>query len=189
MDFRAFIIAGAGIGVISAAILVGPMLSDPAFSVLRHSTSEQAGQAMTGARLMRTGFVAYGAGTALAALLARTARLWVRMALFLFGLGLIGTAIWSNASIVPGVVSDMREDWLHSVTSGVVGTAFAAACAARLFLPGGSRRDALAWAGLAIAVAVPLAMSTFPEVRGLLQRSMFAFSFVFVLREFGEELT
>ena len=102
-----------------------------------------------------------------------------------FGIGLIGTAIWSNASILPGVVSDMREDLLHSIASGIVGTAFAVACAARLlFAPGGSKNDVLAWVGLVISVAVPLAMGILPDFRGLLQRMMFGFSFVFVAREF-----
>ncbi len=107
------------------------------------------------------------------------------MALSVFGAGLVATAIWSNAPIVPGLAADVHEDWLHSVASGLVGTAFAAACAARLFAPGGSRGDLLAWLGLAISIAIPLAMGALPELRGLLQRAMFGFSFVFVFREFA----
>jgi hypothetical protein len=42
----------------------------------------------------------------------------------------------------------------------------------------------LAWVGLVISVAVPLAMGAWPDIRGLLQRVMFGFSFVFVAREF-----
>jgi hypothetical protein len=133
---------------------------------------------------MRIGFVAYGLGTLLAALLNWSARPFVRAALAVFGLGLVGTAIWSNASILPNVLSDLHEDWLHSVASGIVGTAFAAACAARLFAPGGSKCDFLAWIGLVISVAFPLAMGAWPDFRGLLQRTMFGISFVFVAREF-----
>lgn len=133
---------------------------------------------------MRAGFVAYGLSTLLAAIVGPRMLTFVRGALIAFGIGLIGTAIWSNASILPGVPSDMREDWLHSVASGVVGTAFAVACAARLFAPGGCRGDVLAWVGLVISVAIPLAMGAWPDYRGLLQRAMFGFSFVFVAREF-----
>ncbi len=97
----------------------------------------------------------------------------------------MGTAVWSNAPILPDLPADMHEDWLHSVMSGIVGTAFAAACAARLFAPNGDRKDALAWSGLAISVVFPIAMGEFAEIRGLLQRGMFAFSFVFVFREFA----
>lgn len=133
---------------------------------------------------MRAGFVAYGIGVLSAAVLDRHRRPLVRLALVLFGLGLLGTALWSNAPIVEGVPANMREDWLHSVASGVVGTAFALACAARLFAPDGDRTDALAWSGLVIAVLVPLGMDALPDIRGLLQRGMFVFSFAFLLREF-----
>lgn len=165
------------------AMVAGPLASPDVFDWLRHSMSEQAGQHMSGAWMMRTGFVAYG-GSVLAASAIAEGRPWVRAALAVFGLGLVGTAVWSNAPIIEGVPADLHEDWLHSVASGVVGTAFAAACAARLFAPDGGRKDWLAWAGLAVSVAVPLAMGAVPEFRGLLQRSMFGFSFVFVLREF-----
>lgn len=166
------------------AILVGPLLSPPEFSWLQHSTSEQAGQGMSGAWVMRTGFIGYGAATLIAAIVDWDSRPLVRAALVSFGIGLFGTAIWSNASILPGVSSDIQEDWLHSVASGVVGTAFAGACAARLFTSGGTRRDMLAWGGLAMSVVFPLAMGALPEIRGLIQRAMFAISFVFIAREF-----
>ena len=179
------LISVTGISVIMIAILVGPVFSPPEFSWLRHSTSEQAGQQLAGAWIMRVGFIGYGLGTLLAAVADWTTRPFVRAALVLFGLGLFGTAIWSNASILTSVTSDMREDGLHSVASGIVGTAFAAACAARLFAPGGSRHDVLAWVGLGISVAIPLAMGLWPDFRGLLQRTMFGFSFLFVAREFA----
>ena len=173
------------------AILIGPLFSPAELSWIHHSTSEQAGQQLAGAWIMRVGFVCYGIGTLLAALVDWPTRPYVRAALMVFGLGLGGTAIWSNASILPEVLSDAHEDWLHSVASGIVGTAFAAACAARLFAPGGSTRDVLAWVGLAISVVIPLAMGAWPDFRGLMQRAMFGFSFVFVAREFrgpGKEL-
>lgn len=174
-----------GIALIALAMLFGPLFSPAEFSWLRHSTSEQAGQQLTGAWIMRTGFVAYGTAVAVASVLDWSTRPWVRLATFCFGAGLIGTALWSNAPIVPGIPADNYEDWLHSVASGVVGTAFAIACSARLFAPGGDRRDALAWCGLAISVLVPVLMGALPEIRGLLQRGMFVFSFFFMLREFS----
>jgi hypothetical protein len=177
-------ISASGIGVILGAVIFGPLLSPPEFSWIHHSTSEQASQQLPGAWIMRAGFVTYGVSTLLAAIVRPRMCPFVRGALIAFGIGLIGTAIWSNASILPGVVSDMREDLLHSIASGIVGTAFAVACAARLFAPGGSKTDVLAWVGLVISVAVPLAMGIWPDFRGLLQRMMFGFSFVFVAREF-----
>ena len=171
------------------AMGVGPLFSPPDFSWVQHSTSEQAGQQLDGAWIMRTGFVGYGLATLLAALNDWATRPLVRAALVVFGLGLIGAAIWSNASILPDVSSDLREDWLHSVASGAVGSAFASACALRLFGPYGLRRDGLAWSGLVISVAVPIAMVQLPELRGLLQRGMFLCGGVYVAREFGQSGT
>ena len=185
MQVRPDVVTFGGIAVIIAAILLGPQFSPDEFSWLRHSTSEQAGQGMPGAWIMRAGFYAYGFATLIASIADRRTRPWVRFALAVFGAGLVATAIWSNASILPHVSSDHAEDHLHSIASGVVGTAFAAACAARLFAPGGNRRDWLAWTGLVVSVVVPMAMAQFPDLRGALQRGMFGLSFLFVGREFA----
>lgn len=133
---------------------------------------------------MRAGFVGYGTSIAIAAWLERGERSLVMAALIAFGIGLVASAVWSNAPIVAGIPSDLGEDRLHSIASGVVGTAFALACAARLFARNARRLDWLALAGIAISVLVPLAMTSFPGLKGLLQRAMFAFSFLFVLSEF-----
>lgn len=178
------LVAIAGIGAILISIIFGPTASPPEFDWLKNSTSEQAGQQVPGAWIMRAGFLSYGLGTFVASLISWRHRPPVRIALVIFGAGLIATAIWSNASILPGTSSDMHEDWLHSVASGLVGVAFAAACAARLFAPGGSMRDRLAWTGLIVSVVFPVAMGAIPEIRGLIQRVMFAVSFLFVGREF-----
>jgi hypothetical protein len=172
-----------GIAVMLSAMIFGPLLSPPIFDWVRHTTSEQASQELPGAWAMRAGFVAYGLGTILSAGIGWRRRPLVRIALGVFGLGLIGAAVWSNAPIIAGVPGDRDEDWLHSVASSVVGTGFAAACAFRLFAHGGSRRDVLSWVGLVISVAIPLAMVWAPEARGLLQRGMFVLSMIFVARE------
>jgi hypothetical protein len=178
-------LAWGGIAVMVAAILLGPLASPPEFSWLRHSTSEQAAQHLQGAWIMRTGFAAFGIGTVGAAFLQTGGRGMVRAALVVFGLGMVAAAIWSNAPILPDVPADMREDWAHSVASGVVGAAFATACVARLFVPGGNRRDALAWLGLAASVILPLVMVEVPAIHGVAQRVMFGISFVFIAREFA----
>lgn len=164
---------------------LGPQLSPPQFDWVIHSTSEQAGQGMPGAWAMRAGFVAYGFAIAAASLLEWRPAPLARLALGGFGLGLIATAIWSNAPIEAGLPADMREDHFHSIASGVVGTAFAFACAARVFTPARRHIDWLALAGIFVAVAIPLGMVALPEIRGLLQRAIFVFSFAFVLREFA----
>jgi hypothetical protein len=181
---RSAALVGCGVAVLSIAMIFGPALSPPEFSWLRHSTSEQAGQNMPGAWIMRTGFIAFGLGVLLAVLADWSRLSYVRAALGLFGAGFIAAAIWSNAPIVPGLPVNQHEDDLHSVASGIVGAAFAMACAARLFGPKGSKNDGLAWLGLIVSVVIPLAMVELPDFRGALQRIMFVVSFFFVFREF-----
>ena len=156
-------------------MVTGPAFAPPEYSWISHTTSQQAGQQTPGAWVMRAGFLGYGAGTLVASALCLQQRSFVRLALMVFGSGLIGTAIWSNASILPGIASGMQEDWLHSIASGLVGTAFATACVASIVAPGGSRRDLLAWLGLVASITIPIAMQAFPEVRGLSQRVMTTF--------------
>jgi hypothetical protein len=74
----AAVISSSGISIVVIAILVGPYFSPPEFSWLHHSTSEQAGQHMTGAWIMRAGFVGYGLATMAAALADWNARPFVR---------------------------------------------------------------------------------------------------------------
>lgn len=167
------------------AAMLGPSLSPPEFDWVLHTTSEQAGQGLSGAWLMRLGFVGYGLGTIVAATQGMGTRPHVRVPLIIFGAGLIAAAIWSNASILPDVSSDLREDEFHSYASGLVGFAFALVCAARLFIYDGWRTDVLAWLGLVASVAIPLAMfNGFPDYRGALQRSMFAVSMLVIWMEF-----
>lgn len=164
------------------AMALGPLAGPAELDLTRHTTSQQAGQGMPGAWIMRAGFATYGLGTALAALIGTAPSLTERLGLVLFGLGLIGAAVWSNAPPLPGLATDLAEDARHSFAANLVGLGFAGACAARLFAPPAALNDALAWAGLVIAVAVPVAMLALPEVQGLLQRMMFLFSTAYVLR-------
>lgn len=175
-----------GIAAFALAVLIGPAFSPSEFDWVIHSTSEQAGQHMPGAWIMRMGFAAYGLGAALAAVLIWRANPLMNAALFAFGIGLLAAATWSNAAIVPEIASDFTEDRLHSIASAVVGTAFAAACTACIFAAQRPADRYIGIVGLAIAVFIPLAMSAFPDWRGVLQRAMFAFSFIFVWRQFSK---
>lgn len=184
MPGLAFAAALFGIATILVAMLVGPLLSHPDYSSISHSTSALAGQKMPNAWIMRAGLGGYGAATAFAALVTVTRAPAVKIALALFGAGLIGTAIWPHLPIDPALGSDLHLDRLHSWAANLTGFAFAVACLSRLAQAGFPRADHLAWAGMAASVAIPQAMSVFPGVEGALQRLMFAVSFLFVAREF-----
>lgn len=176
-----------GIAVIVAAMLLTPLVTLGSYSSVVHTTSELAGQGMPGAVWMRIGLAGYGLGTGAAVALRWPAHPLRDLALVVFGLGLVGSAIWASHPSDPALPFDASEDWWHSVFSGLVGTAFAAATALRLFGPDGRPTDLLSWIGLVASVVLPLWMfaDPGPGIDGLLQRTMFAISFLWIAREFS----
>lgn len=173
-----------GILVLFLAALTGSFVTSPDYSVFAHTISELAGQDMPHAWIMRTGLAAYGAAVVIAGIPGLTARPLHRLPILAFGLSMAGTALWAARPIWPDAPFDVGEDWWHSVFSSTAGMSFSLACAARLFLPGGSPRDVLSWTGLVASVAIPLLMFRFPDHDGLPQRLMFAISAVWFWREF-----
>jgi Protein of unknown function (DUF998) len=173
------------IGIIAflLAVTFGPLVSDPNYSSLAHTTSELAGQFMPNAWIMRLGFMSFGLCTALGATLRLRDRPYTAIPLIVFGMAMMFAAIWSNAPIDRAVAHSIREDEVHSIAASLMGLAFVAACVARLWMSGFSFQDSLTWLALAASVGLPLGMVAFPGVDGGLQRLMFAISFVWIVRE------
>ncbi len=181
---RARLLLTIGIGAMVVAVLVGPFVSHPGFSSVRHSTSELAGQNMPNAWITRAGFVLYGLSVAVPGTCLLRPRPALGLCCLVFGIGLVGTAIWSASLIDMSLGFDRREDVLHSVFSGVVGAAFACACLLDIIENRPGVR-ALSWVGLVASVALPMAMFNLPAAAGLFQRLMFAISFVWFWRRLG----
>lgn len=185
MRNAAFPAAAAGIGLMVAAMIVGPFLSDPAYSSVRHSLSELAGQNMPGAWLGRLGLAGYGAGILCAAALSVRRMPAVAAALIVFGAALIGAAVFPHLHIDPAQGGDLRLDGLHSLFANLTGTAFAVAVLAQLWSAGFPRRDRLGWLALGVSILLPLAMIGLPALAGALQRAMFVIGFLWLLRLFS----
>lgn len=176
-------IALAGIACFIAAAVLGPLVSHPDYASVTHTVSQLAGQNMPNAWIMRTGFVAFGAATVLAALLRLPAQPAVSVALVLFGLAMVAAAVWSNLPIDPGLGGSAAEDRRHSIAASAMGVAFAAACVARFWTPGPNRLDPFNLLALACSVGLPMLMLGSPAIAGAAQRLMFLISFVWILRQ------
>lgn len=174
-----------GILLCLAAILLGPFLSHPDYRLLAHTISGLAGQNMPGAWIMQAGLAAFGISTAVGAAPALGQRPVMTVAVVIFGLALTGAAMWQGAPIDLSLGYDARDDLWHSALFGLAGAAFALACAADILGRLPAFRP-LSWVGVMASAIIPFAMLVAPDQAGLLQRAMFAISFLWIWRRLAE---
>ena len=172
---------GVGLLAISLlALLLAPSQMPASYSWLRHTTSESAAQGVPGAWLARLGFLIFG--LTVVWISDRLQGRWaipVRLMHAAFGVLMTATAAFSTRPWLPDITYDPIEDALHSLTATSMGFAFAIGAVLRLLHRGhdlsGRVMDLVA---IVAAIAIPLAMSAFPEWDGLLQRGMFALAYI-----------
>lgn len=173
--------------VISALALgMAPLLMPESYSWVANTTSESAAQGLPGAWLARSGFVLFGVGVIWLAFKSpgRWGR-WGAATHISFGLLMVAAAVFSNSPIANGVPVDTLEDTLHSFAATLMGFAFAIGVVVvawrRPRVPAPSRvLDVLA---IIASVAIPLGMTLWPQVAGLLQRSMFLIAYLWYSKE------
>jgi hypothetical protein len=160
----------AAVGVVAllagamALLTVAPLWLPSSYSWVEHGTSESAAQGIDGAWVARSGFIVFGVAVVWLVQLRSTAWGWPGTILHLaFGVGMFGVAAFAAPTVVgvgfiAGVVAVMVSRRLPSV---------------RAALPD--------LAALAVAVAVPMTMST--SLWGILQRLMFLTAACWYARE------
>ena len=167
-----------GVFIIIAAIVFGPLFAHPGFDWVANTTSQQAGQMVQGAWLMRFGFVAFGIGVLLDAIPDLRRGRYENGLFVFFGVSMVLVAVFSHKPLDPTHFFDATDDFLHSVFATLMGFAYGIGVAWRMV----SMRQKLDVVFSAIAamssIILPLAMWQFPEIAGLLQRVMFFISFV-----------
>lgn len=165
----------------AAAIATAPMVMPPGYSWISNAISESAAQAQEGAWLARLGFLLFGFAVLLLAPMKRPSwGLPATLLLGLFGVFMVSTAAFSHKPWQPEVPFDAFEDFLHSVTAGGMGTAFALgvlAVAVRR-ARGSLRVRPFDLVAIAAAVVIPLIMVARPDAAGLAQRSMFLIAYL-----------
>jgi hypothetical protein len=172
---------GVGLLLVSLlALLLAPSRMPASYSWLRHTTSESAAQGVTGAWLARLGFLVFG--LTVVWISSRLRDRWplpVRSMHVAFGVLMTATAAFSTRPWLPGSAYDPVEDALHSFTATAMGFAFAIGAVLRLLHRGHDRCGrVMDLVAIVAAIAIPLAMSAFPEWDGLLQRGMFAIAYI-----------
>jgi Protein of unknown function (DUF998) len=182
MKSTTFAVTTVGVATIVLAMVIGPIFSHPAYGSIRHSTSELAGTNMPNAWIMRTGFAAFGGGTAISALSMIRRNPLRSLALLVFGLSMVAAAIWPHDPILPELGSNAADDRAHSIAASTAGMTFTVAVLADLAQQRFPRHDRLGWLALAASLLLPPLMLALPATAGLWQRLMFGISFLWVLR-------
>ncbi|MGH8828253.1 MAG: hypothetical protein ACRDVZ_11805, partial [Jiangellaceae bacterium] len=90
------------------------------------------------------------------------------------------TAAFSHRPSGPGAESDRTEGLMHSVTATAMGFTFALGVVAAVLWRDRARGQwkVLDVVAVMASVAIPLAMSAWPDVRGATQRLMFVVAYV-----------
>lgn len=106
------------------ALLIAPILMPESYDWVTHTTSESGAQGIEGAWLARSGFVLYGLAVLLLIAIKKDWKLFARLVHAIFGLSMMGNAVFSSRPWLAELPFDALEDTLHSWMSGLVGSAF-----------------------------------------------------------------
>lgn len=172
------------------AILLGVSMILPFFSVeeyriLENTTSHLGAQNTPFAWLMNTTFILLALASVKAGWKPLKGFYFQRAVLLVFGIALIGVAVFQHRPIIPDLAYDLMEDQLHSIFANIVGTSFTLLAFSMAFIEK-MKRKRLQAAGVAIiACILSIGMFLFPQFGGVLQRSMFflAFGWMIILFE------
>ena len=178
-----------GLGMLvasAAALMAAPLVLASSYSWIEHTTSESGAQGVNGAWMARAGFLLFG--FAVFWISHQRRKDWGQPATafhVVFGISMAAVAAFSLRSWESGAVFDPTEDLLHSVFATLMGFAFAfGVTAVAIHL----RRKGIPWRALDIiavvaSVVLPIGMSMYGQVDGILQRLMFAIAYLWYGRE------
>ena len=172
---------------LSAFLLaIAPLFMPEGYSWRIHTISESAAQGLHNAWIARLGLACYGLATLV---LARKAKgTWppvTRYLIGLFSVCLFLSAIFSHRPWLPDTPASNREDLLHSIAAGVMGTAFCFAVAWRLFTREQAEKGARVFdlVVVLVAILVSIFLGVSSDANGVAQRTMFICSYIWFARE------
>ncbi|MHC4806961.1 MAG: DUF998 domain-containing protein [Planctomycetota bacterium] len=166
--------------LISALMLcVAPFFLEDSYNWIKHTTSESGAQLATGSWCARIGFVLYGLSIFFIG--AKGSLMWFQRFPFLFfGISMLSVAAFSNKPWVEGVPYNNTEDVLHSFGSSAVGIAFIAnvIVISMSRIHHNSRTITFDLFAIIASLIIPLSMGFLTNYKGILQRAMFAVSYI-----------
>lgn len=166
-----------GICVCVIAIIFGPLYSEPEYSFLRNSVSQLGAQNTKNNWVMVLGFITLGVTLSWEAFLLRSSK-WI--AFGLFGLCFALSGLLPHESWINGRESTA---WMHSGHQMMANLSGFFICVAHLVFGLTSQRLIQKWISYGLSfscILFPLAMFQFPAIMGLIQKTMYALTFIWL---------
>ena len=173
-----------------ACIAIAPLLMPQSYSWLANTISESGAQGIKHAWLARTGFLCFGLAVVWLAFSLRG--IWAQGAVLFhlcFGINMLAVAAfsiqpWEGISTSP-VSFDPIEDFLHNLTSTIMGFGFALGVVIVLLQRNRQQLADKLFDAFAIGAAtfIPIAMLVWTDIDGLVQRLMFFISYLWYAKE------
>ena len=151
-----------------------PLFSFNGYSIIEHTTSHLAAQGSPNAWVMNMIFLLLGLTSIYIAI--KTKSRFHQVIGVIFGLSLIGAALFRHAPLNEMFEGNLFEDQLHSVFATTTGFSFVLLAFGHGFMHQKKQRVFGLIAGL-VATLISIGMMFFPEILGVLQRIMFMIAF------------
>ena len=174
--------------ILLLVIFILPLYSVESYSILQNTTSHLGAQHAPYAWVMNATFILLGLGSMLSGWPYLKGNGFHKLVLLIFGLSLIGAAIYQHAPILAGVAFDAKEDRMHSVFSSVTGASFTVFAMSATFILRHRTAKISALSTGVLAILLSVLIFTAPEFRGIWQRAMFIIAFGWLIVLFsGQE--
>ena len=162
-------------------LFILPHFSVQGYTIMKNTTSHLGAQNTPNAWIMNLIFFLLGFITIQEAWI-YLKQYWVqKFMLTIFGLGLVGVAIFKHAPIVQGIPYSLFEDTIHSIFASIVGFSFTLFTVSAAFIETTNKRRIIALLVGVVVTVLSVLMSSLPDFAGIWQRLIFIISFAWLI--------
>ncbi|MFU8786789.1 MAG: DUF998 domain-containing protein [Candidatus Izemoplasmataceae bacterium] len=155
-----------------------PFYSFTNYSVLIHTTSHLGAQGSPNAWIMNSFFILIGLAFILEhSLVEKRTYYYHKLFGVLFGLGLIGSALFRHAPLVEQVQVNLLHDQLHSVFASLTGFSFTMFALGHVFTEKTMKIKMVSLLIVSISIGFSMIILNVQEISGIIQRFMFIIAF------------
>ncbi len=166
--------------ILCFVMFILPFYSVETYSIVQNTTSHLGAQFAPNAWIMNVTFLILGLACIKESLFYLKTFYFHQICLHLFGVGLIITGIFQHAPIIEGISYNVFEDNMHSIFASLVGFSFVLLAFSASFIESKFKYRYLDIAVALLATLFSIIMASFPEIAGIVQRTMFIMAFTWI---------